>query len=101
MARIAAETQLVEQEQWLRSNGLPLVVPPARRLRGLVPRTAPLLVTLATGLGMVDAAVSAQDGVDLFDNLRRPAALSAVIAADLVIVSPSPSASPTRPFSEG
>ena len=47
------ETQLVEQEQWLRSNGLPLVVPPTRRLRGLVPRTVPLLVTLAllaTGL---------------------------------------------------
>ena len=89
MARTPGETQLVEQEQWLRSNGLPLVVPPTRRLRGLVPRTAPLLVTLAlpaTGLVMVDAAVSAQDGVDLFDILRRPAALSAVIAAGLVIV---------------
>lgn len=89
MARTPGETQLVEQEQWLRSNRLPLVVPPTRRLRGLVPRTAPLLVTLAlpaTGLVMVDAAVSAQDGVDLFDILRRPAALSAVIAAGLVIV---------------
>lgn len=55
----------------------------------MVPRAAPLLVTLAlpaTGLVMVDAAVSAQDGVDLFDILRRPAALSAVIAAGLVIV---------------
>ncbi len=55
----------------------------------MVPRTAPLLVTLAlpaTGLVMVDAAVSAQDGVDLFDILRRPAAHSAVIAAGLVIV---------------
>lgn len=55
----------------------------------MVPRAAPLLVTLAlraTGLVMVDAAVSAQDGVDLFDILRRPAALSAVIATGLVIV---------------
>ena len=89
MARTPGEAQLVEQEQWLRSNGLPLVVPPTRRLRGLVPRTVPLLVTLAllaTGLVMVDAAVSAQDGVDLLDILRRPAALSAVIAAGLVIV---------------
>ena len=104
MARTPGEAQLVEQEQWLRSNGLPLVVPPTRRLRGLVPRTVPLLVTLAllaTGLVMVDAGVSAEDMSTSSTScgVPRPSPPSSPPASSSF--SPSPSASPTRPFSEG
>ena len=88
MAR-GTDTQLLEQEQWLRANGLPLVVPPARRLRGLIPRTVPLLVTfafLAIGLVMVDAAVADEGSVELLDVLRRPAQRTTLIVAGIVFL---------------
>lgn len=79
--------RIIEQEHWLRANGLPLVVPPARRLRGLVPRTVPLLVTfalLATGLVMADAAISNDEVIDLIDIAYQPTALAALIVAAVV-----------------
>lgn len=88
---MAAEraAQLIEQERWLRANGLPLVVPPARRLQGLVPRTVPLLVTFAlfaTGLVMADAAISNDEVIELLDMVRRPAALSALITSGVTML---------------
>lgn len=59
-------------EAWLRENGLPLVVPPRRRLRGIVPRTVPWLVVFAcfaTGLVIADAGISAGGDLDTLDPL--------------------------------
>lgn len=81
---------LAAQEQWLRSNGLPLVVPPLRRLRGIVPRTVPILVTLALlaiALLIADAAVSSDAVLDLFELYEHPVVLATLgIAALLALL---------------
>lgn len=85
----SSDTQLLEQEQWLRTNGLPLVVPPSRRFRGLIPRTVPLLVTfafLAIGLVMIETAVPDDESVDLLDVLIRPDQMVLFIVAAVVVV---------------
>ncbi|MDO5677385.1 MAG: hypothetical protein Q4G35_07740 [Propionibacteriaceae bacterium] len=62
------------------------MVPPLRRLRGIVPRTVPLLIALmfiATGLTIADAAVS-DETVDLFELISRPVVLTTLIIAGVV-----------------
>lgn len=85
---------LVRQETWLRTNGLPLVVPPTRRLRGIVPRTVPLLVTfalLATALVIADAAVSSgQEAVPLDRLIEHTAVLRVLAGAFFVALSAIP-----------
>ena len=85
--------RLVGQEQWLRSNGLPLVVPARRRLRGVVPRTVPLLVAfafLATALLIADAATSGREAIDLFDLLNHRGVVVSLVIAGIVALAAIP-----------
>lgn len=89
MEREPTTATLLEQEQWLRLNGLPLMVPGRRRLRGIVPRTVPILVTfalLAIGLLIADAAISGDDVLDLFDLRQHPQVLTQLIIAGVIAV---------------
>lgn len=67
--------RLRAQEDWLRANGLPFVVPARRRLRGLLPRTTAVLITfafLAIGLLIADAAISADEVIPLHELVQHP-----------------------------
>ena len=87
---MADHDKLLSQEHWLRANGLPLVVPPLRRLRGIVPRTDPLLVTfalLATALLIADAATTDAEAVDIVELLQNQAILTSLsIAAVMALL---------------
>lgn len=89
---MAGRPLLQRQEHWLRTNGLPLVVPPMRRLRGIVSRTVPLLIALmflATGLTIFDAAISGET-LDLFELIQYPDILTRLIIASIVAVAGLP-----------
>lgn len=81
--------KLAAQEEWLRTSGLPFVVPARRRLRGLLPRTAAVLVTfafLATALLIADAAISTDEIIPLLDLIRHPSVIAALIVAAVIAV---------------
>lgn len=85
--------RLLDQEQWLRTNGLPLVVPALRRLRGIVPRTVPILVAfafLAISLLIADAATSGRAAIDLFDLLNHRGVIASLIVAGVIAVAAIP-----------
>lgn len=75
---------VTEQETWLRANGLPLVVPPRRRLVGLITRTVPLLLTFAffaASLLIADAAIAAEQTIDLDQLQNHPTVVRAMLTA--------------------
>ncbi|NLE98617.1 MAG: hypothetical protein GX596_11620 [Propionibacterium sp.] len=78
---------LTAQEDWLRASGLPFVVPARRRVQGLLPRTSAVLITfalLATALLIADAAISVDEVIPLFELIRHPGVLTALITAAVV-----------------
>lgn len=83
----ATREVLERQEFWLRHNGLPLVVPPRRRLAGLVTRTVPLLLTfalLAIALLIADAAITGDEQLYLDEVLQQPKVIAALVTAAIV-----------------
>lgn len=73
---------LANEEAWLRTNGLPLVVPPRRRLVGPITRTVPLLLTFAffaTSLLVADAAIAAEQTIDLEELQNYPGIVNAML----------------------
>lgn len=71
----------------MRYRGLPLMVPPLRRLVGLVPRSIPLLVSLAllgTALLLADRAVNAGEVISVIDLKRHPEVLNRLVVASIV-----------------
>lgn len=86
---LPSQGRLIGQEQWLRANGLPLVVPARRRWRGVVPRTVPLLVALAflaISLIIADAATSDREAIDLFDLLNHRGVVESLVVAGVIAV---------------
>lgn len=84
---MSEQSVLPAQEQWLRTNGLPFVVPARRRLRGLVPRVSAVLITfffLATALLIADAAISSDDVIPLLEVVQHPGVLVALGTAAVV-----------------
>lgn len=89
MNESVAVAKLKAQEEWLRTSGLPFVVPARRRLRGLLPRTAAVLTTfalLATALLIADAAITTDEIIPLLELIRHPNVIIALIVAAAVAV---------------
>lgn len=84
---------LAQQEAWLRAQGLPFVVPARRRLRGLLPRTASVLIAftlLAFALLVADAAVSASEVIPWRELVSYPHVLAALVVAGLLALAAVP-----------
>lgn len=64
----------LEQEAWLRRNGLPLLIPARHRIARVIYAAAPallMLVLLASAVTVIDHAIVVEEGIDLEDIVER------------------------------